>query len=701
MDRHVQTFLQEADELIAELEGALLEMEESPDDLDLVNRAFRAIHTIKGSSSMFGFDSIADFTHHVETVFDLVREGRIPITKQLTDLTLKSCDQIKLLLNASAGGPVAETEHINQIVAGLKTFLSDKESVGDTVDADTEEPSPVVGTRGENVTYRIRFRPDPAILRSGMDPSLLLDEIRQLGECTIMAHTEDIPVLDKLNAEQCYLFWDMILTTDHGVDAIKDIFIFVEDGSEISIREISNHSENIGGTKQRLGDILVDRGDITRSQVNEALSYQQRIGELLVKSGAVSKEKIKSALKEQAVLDRKTNAAKVASVRVPAQRLDKLINLIGELVITQAQLTQVAAAVNLTDLISPVEEIERLTEELRDCVLTIRMLPIGTTFSKFKRLVRDLSADLGKEIDLVTEGGETELDKTVIERLDDPLVHLIRNSIDHGIESPDERIASGKPRKGKIRMVAAHIGANVVITIQDDGKGLDPEVIRSKAIQKGLIESEAVLDESEIFKLIFMPGFSVADRITNVSGRGVGMDVVKRIIDVLRGSIEISSEKGKGTTIDLTLPLTLAVIDGLLVKVKENQYVLPLSMVEECVELSRIDIEDAHSRHLISVRGELVPYVCLREIFLKPGKRPLVEQIAIVRTNGMRVGIVVDEIIGDHQTVIKSLGRVYRDVEGVSGATIMGDGSIALIIDVPKLIRCAEREEAAEFRVQN
>lgn len=694
MDKHAQTFLQEAEDLIVEMESALLELEESPDDFDLVGRAFRAIHTIKGSGSMFGFDDIADFTHHVENIFDLVRDSRIPVTKQLISLTLESCDQVKAMLDATASGSVVDTENVSRIITGLNAFLPDAVSSDDTAAVDTETSFPVGEAEEKNISYRIRFRPDQGIFGSGMDPVLLLDELRGLGECTVVAQTEDIPALDELNAEHCYVFWDVILTTNRGIDAIKDVFIFVEDESDISIHEISDDdSENISEIKQRLGEILVDRGDISRSQVDEAVGHQKRIGEILVESGAVSKDKIESALKEQQVLDKKTSAARVASVRVPADRLDNLINLVGELVIIQARLSQIATTVNIADLVNPAEEIERLTGELRDCVLNIRMLPIGTTFSKFRRLVRDLSAELGKEIDLVTEGGETELDKTVIERLDDPLVHLIRNSIDHGIESPDERKAADKPRMGKIRLAAAHVGANVVITIEDDGKGLDPEVIKSKAIEKGLIEPGAVLDESEIFKFIFMPGFSMAKRVTNVSGRGVGMDVVRREIDALRGSIEISSEKGSGTTIAFTLPLTLAIIDGLLVKADENRFVLPLAVVEECVTLSEIDIANAHNRHVISVRGELVSYVRLRDIFAMPGDRPSVEQIAIVRTDGMRVGIVVDEIIGDHQTVIKSLGRAYRDVEGVSGATIMGDGGIALIVDVPKLIRCAEREE--------
>jgi two-component system chemotaxis sensor kinase CheA len=689
---YADTYRQEAEELLAVIEEAILEVEENPENNAAINRLFRAIHTIKGSGAMFGFDNIAAFTHHVETVLDRVRENIVPVTKELIDLILASCDQIKAMLDAAAGGPAANVEQAGKIIAGLESLspgVSNADGIALTGVVDTLHAA---GNDEGRTAYRVRFRPHPDIFASGMDPALLLDELRALGECTVVAQTEDIPAIDELNSEQCYIFWDIVLTTNRGIDAINDVFIFVNDESEIKINEIASEAD-VGDVHKRLGEILVERGDITADIINEALGAQKQIGELLVEAGVVTQGRVESALTEQQVIKRRKSAAMAASVRVPADRLDNLINLVGELVITQARLTQVSAGIDRVELAGPVEEVERLSGELRDCVLDIRMLPIGTTFSKFRRLVRDLSAELGKDIALVTEGAETELDKTVIERLDDPLVHLIRNSIDHGIESPEERRAANKSQQGRIRLSAAHKGANVVITIEDDGKGLDVEAIKSRAVERGLIEQDAEMSESEIFDLIFVPGFSTAERVTSVSGRGVGMDVVKRKIDALRGSIEITSEKTKGTTITLALPLTLAIIDGLLVEAGEDRFVLPLSLVEECVELRKTDITNAHGRHMIPVRGELIPYVRLSEIFAITCNKPSIEQIAIVHVDGLRVGIVVDKVIGEHQTVIKSLGKMYKDTEGISGATIMGDGRVALIVDVPKIIRCAEREE--------
>jgi len=690
---HAETYRLEALELLSDVEEAILDVEQDSGNAEHVNRLFRAMHTIKGSGAMFGFDDIADFTHHAETVLDKVREGTLPVNKDLIDLILASSDQIRAMLQATDGGAPVDISRSEQIVAGLKALLHDRDDANAFSPENMETSDAAGSMESKKITCRIRFRPGPSIFATGMDPALLLDELRDFGDCIVTAQTENIPALYDLDPEQCYIFWDMVLSTDRSIDDIRDVFIFVDDESEIRIDEIACDSD-IEKDRKRLGEILVERGDVTREEVTNALDDQKQIGELLVKSGAVSREKIDSALKEQQQTAEKRKAATGnGSVRVPADRLDNLINLIGELVITQARLTQVSASVNEAKLAAPVEEVERLAGELRDCVLNIRMLPIGTTFSKFKRLVRDLSSELGKEIDLKTEGAETELDKTVIERLDNPLVHLIRNSIDHGIESPEKRKASGKAPKGKIRLSAAHKGANVVITIEDDGSGLDAEAIKSKAIEKGLIETGNGLSESEIFKLVFAPGFSTNTQVTSVSGRGVGMDVVKREIEALRGSINISSKKGEGTTITLFLPLTLAIIDGLLVKAGESRFVLPLSVVEECMELPKNHITNAHSRHLISVRGELVPYIRLRKIFHLSGEYPPLEQITIVKSEGTRVGIVVDEIIGDHQTVIKSLGSMYQDAEGVSGGTILGDGGIALIVDVSKIIQCAEEEE--------
>jgi two-component system chemotaxis sensor kinase CheA len=378
-----------------------------------------------------------------------------------------------------------------------------------------------------------------------------------------------------------------------------------------------------------------------------------------------------------------------SSVRVPSERLDRLVNLVGELVMNQSRLSQVAAAAKLPDLAAPVEDLERLVDELRDNVLGIRMMPIGATFNRFKRLVHDLSAELGKEIDLVTEGEDTELDKTVLDQLGDPLVHLIRNSIDHGIEVPETRTAAAKSRRGTIRLAAAHVGSNVVITITDDGRGIDAEAVRAKAVEKGLIAADARLSEPEMYELIFRPGFSTAEKITNVSGRGVGMDVVKRQFEALRGRVALSSKAGQGTTITLTLPLTLAIIDGLLVEIGRDQFIVPMSVVTENVELQRSDRGRNNGRNVIAVRGELVPYVLLRETFAIAGAEPEIEKIVIARHGEDRVGLVVDRVVGSHQTVIQPLGKFYHHIDLVSGATIMGDGRVALILDLAGLVRMA------------
>ena len=548
-------------------------------------------------------------------------------------------------------------------------------------------------------TYRIFFRPDREIFSRGANPVLLLYELRELGECSVVAQTEAVPALEVIDPEQCHISWDIILTTRRGVDAIKDVFIFIEDECELAIEVIDESGpEDDDAPPRKIGEILIDRGLVSQENLQEALCAQKRVGELLVDKGLVEPSRVESALAEQehmlAVRSKYRKEEQASSVRVPAERLDALVNLVGEMVTVQARLSQTVGSMDHAGLLSISEEVERLTAELRENTMSIRMLPIGTTFSKFKRLVRDLSGELGKDVQLVTDGGETELDKTVIERLNDPLVHLIRNCIDHGIEPPGVREAAGKAGQGTVHLSAMHSGANVLIRVTDDGAGLDADAIRSKAVEKGLMAAETELSEKEIFSLIFAPGFSTAQQITSVSGRGVGMDVVKRSIDALRGSIEVSSQKGTGTTITLKLPLTLAIIDGLLVEVGDGRYVLPLSVVEECVELTREDVAGAHGRHITHVRGEIVPYILLRESFAIDGKAPEVQQIVITESPGGKVGFVVDKVIGEHQTVIKNMGRVYRNVDVISGATILGDGTVALIMDVPKLVQGVEAQES-------
>jgi two-component system, chemotaxis family, sensor kinase CheA len=672
------TYKEEAYERLSELEGALLELEETPEDSELIGKIFRALHTIKGSGAMFGFDDIASFTHEVETVFDLVRNGRIQAGKELIDLTLQAEDLIRSMLDGT-DPPVDE----ETLTTSFRRFLEVDEKVQETETVRVTNP-PVTGM---TETYRIRFRPSPDLFATGTNPVLLLNELRGLGETTVIAELDSVPLLHDMDPELCYTSWNIILSTTRGMDSIKDVFIFVEDMSEIVI-------EPVEGEERKLGEIIVERGDVRKEDLDRVLKEKKPIGELLVDAGLVTKNKVESALVEQEhvkeMRGKRVREEAASSIRVAADKLDVLVNLVGELVTVQARLTQQAALRNDPELALISEEVERLTEDLRDTTMSIRMLPIGTTFSKFKRLVRDLSQELGKEIELYTEGAETELDKTVIERLNDPLVHIIRNSVDHGIESPSVRESLGKTRQGMLNLSAKHSGANVLIEITDDGAGLDKDKIKAKAAEKGLIAPDAEISEKEIFSLIFHPGFSTAQNVTSVSGRGVGMDVVRKTIDSLRGSIEVQSEQGIGTTIILKIPLTLAIIEGLLVKIGKDHFVMPLSAVEECVDLSAEDVRKAHGRHMANVRGSLVPYVRLREEFGINDSLPDVEQIVITEIDRSRVGFVVDQVIGQHQTVIKTLGRVYRNVEGISGATILGDGSVALIMDMVRLQKRVE-----------
>ena len=685
---HSEAFKEEAYELLADLETTLLELEEHPDDAELIGCAFRAMHTIKGSGAMFGFTDISELTHEVETVFDQVRNGTACVSKNLIDKTLKAGDLIRSML--SNDGSLDETERQNLIATFRSMAVSCQ---GEHAQSSAEIVTTAAKESAEDEKlYRIRFKPSPDIFLTGTDPLILLRELRELGTCRIIAHLTDIPPFDVMDPERCYTYWDIILSTAKGINGIKDVFIFVEDDCELSIDVIDDSGSTIDKpTYKKLGEILVERGDLTAEDMVTVLKNKKRFGEILVESGLAVPSKVEAALVEQQQIreaqQKRQSAETAATIRVPSEKLDMLVNLVGELVTVQARLSQTAALRSDQHLAHIAEEVERLTSELRDSTLDIRMMPIGSTFSKFRRLVRDLSQQLGKEVEILTEGANTELDKTVIERLNDPLVHIIRNSIDHGIESPETRLAAGKPRQGTVQLTAEHSGDSVLITIKDDGAGLDKEAIRAKAIEKKLISDSAELSERELFALIFAPGFSTAQKITGISGRGVGMDVVKQSIESLRGIIDITSQKGKGTTISIKLPLTLAIIESLMVKIGDDFYIIPLSLVEECVELTRADIERAHGRNLANVRGMLIPYIPLRERFQLGETTIGIQQVVVTEVAGERIGLLVDSVVGEHQTVIKSLGKMYRDVQGVSGATILGDGSVALILDVPQLVQ--------------
>ncbi|PLX97917.1 MAG: chemotaxis protein CheA [Desulfuromonas sp.] len=693
IDKILETFREEFDELLVELEHSLLELEDNPADTDAIDSVFRSLHTIKGSSAMAGVDIISNFVHEIETAFELVRDGELQVTRNLINQTLAAKDLLKSLAHSLDDDEPAEPAGMAEIIQWFTSVIPKEETTAPTA---SDETLSVEGA----TTFRIRFRPAPDIFCKGLNPLFIVRELKQLGSCLIVPQLDEIPPLEELKEEFCYLYWDIILTTNKGVDAIYDMFMFVEDHcTELKVDPIDD-----GGTLdledeyKRLGEILVERGDIKPEELTKALQGKKQLGEELVDSGLVTTGKVEAALTEQQRVKDIRQVRKQteisSSIRVRSEKLDKLVNLIGEMVTVQARLSQHASGDVDSELHAISEVVERLTWELRDEVLNIRMLPIGTTFNRFRRLVRDLCAELDKDINLVTEGAETELDKTVIERLNDPLVHLIRNCIDHGIESTAERSRSDKPATGTVRLTAKHSGANVILTIADDGRGFDREAVRQRAVSQGLLAQDVELSDKDLFNLIFLPGFSTADTVTNVSGRGVGMDVVKRSIEELRGSIEAHSEPGKGVKFSIKLPLTLAIIDGLLVNIAGESYVFPLSSVEECVELKRKDVA-ANDRNLANVRGEIVPYVHLREYFSLADAERDIEQIVIINHEGARVGFVVDHVIGEHQTVIKSLGKMYQGISGLSGATILGDGKVALILDLPQIVEAAALLEEA------
>lgn len=678
-----ETFRTEAGELLVQLEEALLDLDDRPGDAGLIDKAFRALHTIKGSGAMFGFTAVAEFTHHLESAFDQVRNRRQPVTPALVSLTLASLDHIRMLVEDPAAADAAK---------GISLLDSLRRAVGDG-SAAPAPPAAVAVEPPTEATWRIRFRPGRDVMSFGTNPLLLLGELRGMGPCTVAPLTDAVPPLEEADPFACYTGWDILLTTTQPRSAIDDVFLFVADESELVIERLPP-PEQVADLK--LGEILVERGDVGAADVAEALSKQHKLGALLVAEGKISPDKVDSAVAEQQHLrERARPAAEAATVRVQADRLDSLMDQVGELVIAQARLRQLSATIDDINLRAIAEEIERLSADLRDTTMSIRMLPIGTLFARFRRLVRDLSQSLGKEVTLTMEGEDTELDKTVIESLNDPLVHLIRNAMDHGLESAEDRLRLGKPAAGTVHLSAVHSGAQVLVTVADDGRGMNREAIRAKAEERGLIAPGAEIGDSELFAFVFHPGFSTARNVSSLSGRGVGLDVVKQTMDALRGGIEVASTPGQATRVTLKLPLTLAIIDGLLVRIGAGFYVVPLAAVEEVVDLTTQQDAESRGRSFLNIRGDLVPFVRLRELFKARQAQDPYQKVVIVTSGQVRVGLVVDQVIGQYQTVIKSLPKLLDDVEGFSGATILGDGSVALILDVPRLIQYAQERETA------
>jgi len=662
------TFRQEARELLEQLEQGLLDLEQHPGDGDLVNSVFRALHTIKGSGAMFGFTDVAAFVHEFETAFDKVRKGLSPITPELVAVALDAKDHVHHLIET----PDATTDAGGAILSALRGIVEPDRfpaapMAQSTVIAANVAPQPTG-------RWRIRFKLPEDALVHGTNPLLLLGEIADLGPCEVTALVDSVPTLDVLDPEACHLGWQVDLTHSDPTAALDDVFLFLKDGMELSIEPLA----------------AAAAPEPVSSPVLDILAEDEP---LLEAAEPVAEAAPVRAQREPKEPKAETAERASTSLRVPAERLDELMDRVGELVIAQARLSQMAAQSSDGNLKTIAEELERLSSGLRDTTMGIRMVPIGSLFSRFRRLVHDLSRDLDKEIEFITSGEETELDKTMIERLADPLVHLIRNSVDHGLETAEQRIKAGKPVKGTVRLSAVYAGAEVAISVTDDGAGLNAARIRQKAEEQGLLTPESRIADHDLFQLIFAPGFSTAKEVTSLSGRGVGMDVVKRTIDGLRGKIELSTKPGEGTTATLRLPLTLAIIEGMLVRVGNGRYSIPLSAVEECVELPAEVATHSRGRNFLDIRGSLVPFLRLRDMFNTPGEPDTHQKVVIISSGEGRAGLVVDQIIGNNQTVIKQLSKLHADLETFSGATILGDGTVALILDTSRLVSFGQAHE--------
>ena len=701
-------FITEARELLQQIEDGLLDLENDPTNAETINAIFRGAHTLKGSAGLFGLDHLVRFTHVVETVLESVRAGQLDVTPGLVSALLPCADHLAGQVEAIAAGRLepdpGEEAQAAGLLAALEPFLGGAH-------ARPEESAAPDGAEaavppGDVATWRLSLRFGPDCLRNGMDPLSFVRYLGNLGTVErVTTLTDALPEAAAMDPETCYLAFDVELSTTAGKAEIEAVFEFVRDDSEIAIvpadTDVDRFIARIRAMppSDRLGDILVRSGAVTQQELDRALQIQRGrpgganaslslVGDILVDEGIVPRPVVDAAVRKQ-TKGVETRSPDAQTIRVDAGRLDKLIDMVGELVIAQAAASasaNAATAAGFVGLADTSSEVMRLVEQVRHSALSLRMVPIGSTLRRFERVVRDISGSLGKEVKLIITGGDAEMDKALVERISDPLMHLVRNSLDHGVELPAERLRRGKPAHGTLNLNAFHDAGSIVLEVADDGGGLDRERILAKAVERGLVEPGTVLTDQEVFDLIFEPGFSTAATVSDLSGRGVGMDVVKRNVQALRGSVEIESEFGAGTALRIRLPLTLAIIDGFLVGIGASSFVVPLDRVTECVEL-----EHAGShRDCINLRGEVLPLIRLRPLFgidpdtfWDPRRR---QSVVVVEESGQRAGLVVDALLGQFQTVIKPLGPLFTGLSWISGATMLGDGGIALILDVGPLV---------------
>ncbi len=652
-EKFKETFITESFELLGDMEELLLNLQEGSSDVEALNAIFRCAHSIKGGAGAFGFSNITEFTHILETLLDKLREGKIEVSSSIVDTLLKSRDIVEQMVSAAKLDEKLEDNFGSEVRCELEQFCENS-GVNLTI---AKKPINNVIEEDELKILRITFKPNSNIFYTGNEPILIIKELASLGEFECEVNFEEVPCISKFKSDECYLEWVFDLETEKSIEAVKEVFEFIEDDCSLKIEKIAGFALQTNDTTEK-------------KEISD---------------------KKEAKLKEQKEEPTSLNKTAVSSIRVDIDKVDRLVNMVGELVITQSMLFAQTSNLPIdqyAELIRGVEELSQHTRELQEAVMAVRMQPVKSVFSRMPRIVRDITNQLSKQIKLVMVGENTEVDKTVIEQLGDPLTHMIRNACDHGVETPEERTNKNKNPEGTITLSASNHGGKILIEIEDDGKGLDPEKIYKKALEKNIITEGTKLSDHEMVNLVFMPGFSTAQEISNISGRGVGMDVVKRNIESLGGTVEIFSEVDKGSTFTVMLPLTLAILDGMIVRVGDENYIIPIANIIETLRPQQGGIKSVSNGHdVLNVRGEYVSVLYLSSLFdVQNAERdPQKALIVLVENGSNKFGIFVDELVGQQQVVIKSLEENSDPVNGISGATILGDGKVSLILDIGKL----------------
>lgn len=673
-------FFEESFEGLDIMESGLLDLNPGEPDLEAINTIFRAAHSIKGGGGTFGFKNISDFTHVMETLLDEMRDGVRDVTQDVTDLLLKSVDVLRMMLEATRDGTDVDDLVVQEIQTQLEAELGNHDASTENAEqTESENNSP------KTTGWIIKFHPHDHLYKTGNDPVRIFRELKALGNLEVEVRADELPLFYELDPEISYLSWVLTLETDQDIEVINDIFAWVEDDCDLEIDAIVNEEE----TQQ------------SNASSNDVVESDKVASS--VESNELTNQTPERRTEDRRKTERRSNNnSDNSSIRVNTKKVDALINMVGELVITQSMLGQFGEdfdVKNIERLREGLAQLERNTRELQESVMQIRMLPISFAFNRFPRLVHDLSSKLNKKIELKLSGESTELDKTVMEKIGDPLVHLVRNSLDHGIELPEERVANGKDETGILHLNAYHEGGNIVIEISDDGGGLNTEKILGKAKERGLVAQNETLTDAQVHDLIFQPGFSTADQVSDVSGRGVGMDVVRRNIKDLGGIVEVKSTRGQGSVFTIRLPLTLAILDGQLVRVGSSVYIVPLISIVESLQIDAKSIESiAGQTELYRLREDYIPIVRLYELFNIYDANQELEKglLVVVESEGQKVGLFIDDLLAQQQVVIKSLETNYEKVEGISGATILGDGQVSLILDISGLHKLYQNKKIIE-----